>query len=229
MTAISLSAGKLRKVLRQLYATIKWYRQRKKFKSSVFPRTAVISSTASLSSSALGEGARVAPNADLRQVTLGRYSAVGRFSKLYFCEIGQFCSISWDVTINARNHYLDRLSTSAFPYVERMGFVAEDRIQSVKVVIGNDVWIGAGAIILPGVTIGDGAVIGAGSVVTKSVPPFAIVAGCPAKIIKKRFRDDEIAEILESAWWDLPTDKIRKNISLFQSSYVSGMLDCLND
>jgi acetyltransferase-like isoleucine patch superfamily enzyme len=81
--------------------------------------------------------------------------------------------------------------------------------------IGNDVWIGTSAIILSGVKIGHGAVVAAGSIVTKSVPPYAIVGGNPAKIIKYRLSEEKIEELLEMKWWDWSEEKIKKNIDFF--------------
>lgn len=82
------------------------------------------------------------------------------------------------------------------------------RARPDKITIGNDVWIGAGSIIRKGITIGDGAVVGAGSVVSKDVPPYGIVAGNPARLIKYRFDEATIAEFLDLKWWDLPVEKI---------------------
>ena len=84
-------------------------------------------------------------------------------------------------------------------------------------VIGNDVWLGYRSTILPGVTIGDGAIIGMGSVVTKDVPPYSIVGGNPAKVIKLRFEPDEIETLLELSWWDWPLEKITENINYLTS------------
>ena len=83
------------------------------------------------------------------------------------------------------------------------------------IVIGNDIWIGANVVILPGVTIGDGAVIAAGAVVTNDVEPYAIVGGVPAKLIKKRFSEEDIQKMLEIKWWDWSIEKIEENIELF--------------
>jgi acetyltransferase-like isoleucine patch superfamily enzyme len=88
--------------------------------------------------------------------------------------------------------------------------------RAARVIFGNDVWVGAGAIIFHGVTVGDGAVIGAGSVVTHDVPPYAIVAGSPAKIIKYRFTQERIKELQAIAWWNWSAEKIIQNIDLFE-------------
>ena len=99
-------------------------------------------------------------------------------------------------------------------------------INRTTTVIGNDVWIGQNVIILPSVSvIGNGAVIGAGSIVTKNVPPFAIVAGNPAKIMKYRFSDDIINRIEQSAWWDKSIEDLKKNkmeFEMFTKPYVLG-------
>lgn len=83
--------------------------------------------------------------------------------------------------------------------------------------IGNDVWIGTSAVILSGVKIGHGAVVAAGSLVTKNIPPYAIVGGNPAKIIKYRFNEDKIKELLEMNWWDWSEEKIKNNIEILSS------------
>lgn len=81
--------------------------------------------------------------------------------------------------------------------------------------IGNDVWIGARSIIMDGVSIGDGAIVAAGSVVTKDVPPYAVVGGSPAKIIKYKFSQDIIDRLEEIQWWNLPDEEITKVVDLF--------------
>ncbi len=91
------------------------------------------------------------------------------------------------------------------------------------IIIGNDVWIGYEAIIMAGVTVGDGAIIGTRAVVTKDVPPYTIVGGVPAKVIRKRFSDDVISTLLEAKWWDWPEEKIKKHISDIQSGQVNRL------
>lgn len=125
--------------------------------------------------------------------------------------IGKFCSIAHGVQIFTGGEYRPDWVTT-YPFNVIWSHVAGDIKGHPKskrnVVIGNDVWIGMDALILSGVTIGDGAVIGARAVVTKDVPPYAIVAGNPAKIIRYRFDEETIRKLLEISWWDWPDEKI---------------------
>jgi acetyltransferase-like isoleucine patch superfamily enzyme len=91
----------------------------------------------------------------------------------------------------------------------------------VSVKIGNDVWIGYRAIIPVNVTIGDGAVIAAGAVVTKDVPPYAVVGGVPAKVIKYRFSPEVIERLMELRYWEMPDEEVKKNLDLFQKQGIS--------
>jgi len=95
--------------------------------------------------------------------------------------------------------------------------------QKGDTVIGNDVWIGAEAMIMPGVKIGNGAVITTRAVVIEDVPPYAIVRGNPAKKVEMRFTDSEIKKLEEIAWWDWPIEKVRKNISLLRSGDIEKL------
>lgn len=110
--------------------------------------------------------------------------------------IGKCCSISHNVKIGMGPHPLDRFSTSPLFYSKSRGLVSEDTFNDglAKVQIGNDVLISANAIILKGVKLGDGCVVGAGAVVTKEVPPYAIVVGVPAKVVKYRFDKEEVQD-----------------------------------
>jgi acetyltransferase-like isoleucine patch superfamily enzyme len=125
--------------------------------------------------------------------------------------------VSWDTTVNAISHPYNHLSISAFPYVPYVGnFVKRRKQQYQKVIIKNDVWIGANSVIMPGVTIGNGAIVGAGAVVTKNVPDYAIVAGIPATIIKYRFSEETVKKLLDLKWWDLDPAIIKQNIEIWQ-------------
>lgn len=128
--------------------------------------------------------------------------------------IGSFCSIADGVQIHGETHHAnDRAST--YPFRMRLQGRPEPGRGRGRVTIGNDVWIGARAIVLSNLTIGDGAVIGAGAVVTKDVPRYAIVAGNPARLIRHRFDPDTIAELQSIRWWDWPDEKIMAELDSF--------------
>ncbi len=131
--------------------------------------------------------------------------------------IGNFCSIGPDALIfGAADHPLQLPST--FPFRARLLAPQEpnrDAVTRGPVSIGHDVWIGARAIILSGVSIGHGAVVGAGAVVARDVPPYAVVAGNPATILRHRFGPEIVAALLEIAWWHWPDEKIAAAEALF--------------
>lgn len=189
-----------------------------------------ISHNVELTDSTLCELCNLAHHASVVNCNIGKRTSIGRFSKIRDAEIGSYCSISWDVTIGAVSHPLSRISTHAFSYRKMFGIVNADiTYNHEKTFIGNDVWIGCGAIILSGITIGDGAVIGAGAVVTKDVAPYTIVAGIPAKQIKKRFNDETIDELLKIKWWNLSDEIIAKNIDLFSEDLDNKILEKLKE
>lgn len=124
-------------------------------------------------------------------------------------KIGNFCSIAHNVTINTDcGHCYSSIST--FPFKELMGIGNANQTHKGIVTIENDVWVGTGAIIMPGVTIGNGAVVGAYSVVAKDVPPYAIVVGNPAVIKKYRFSEEKIKELLLLEWWNWDDEEIKR-------------------
>lgn len=143
--------------------------------------------------------------------------------------IGKFCSIACGAKFlfNGANHTLKSLSTYPFPifYEEWSHGIWADKSWDNKgdIKIGNDVWIGYDAIIMAGVTIGDGAIIATRAVVTKDVPLYTIVGGVPAKIIRKRFSDEVIEELLKQKWWDLPNEEILKRIKYIQTGDIEGL------
>jgi virginiamycin A acetyltransferase len=133
--------------------------------------------------------------------------------------IGKFCMIASDVTfiMNGANHLTDAMTTYPFAiFGGNWQDAMEGKTYPYKgdMIIGNDVWVGYKATIMSGVTIGDGAIIAAHSVVTKDVEPYAIVGGNPAKLIKKRFSEERIQQLLEMAWWNWDIEKISANVAV---------------
>jgi virginiamycin A acetyltransferase len=127
--------------------------------------------------------------------------------------IGKYCQIGADVAIHTTNHPVSYMST----YINKNLFNGElvTLKENNKTIIGNDVWIGHNVIILGNVKIGNGAILAAGSIVTKDIAPYSIVAGVPAKQIKKRFSDEVIKEIEALKWWDLTQTELEKIKSFF--------------
>jgi len=164
-----------------------------------------------------------------RQYVVGEYSyglpKVLSWGKESSLTIGKFCSIAPDVEIFLDgDHRTDWVSTYPFPAFFKQSNKVTDYVASRgDVVIGNDVWIGYGAKIMSGVTLGDGAVVGAGAVVAKSVPPYAVVVGNPARVVKYRFAPDKIEHLLSIQWWHWPLEKILENVDILMSPNVDGI------
>lgn len=155
-------------------------------------------------------------------VILDDYSYTGQFCFLQNVEIGKFTNIAAMVRVGPTNHPMERPTLHHFTYRRKMyGFDNKDdkeffeRRDSSKVYIGNDVWIGHGAIIMPGVTIGNGAVVGSGAIVTKDVEPYTIIAGIPAKMIRKRFNEDIIFKLENIKWWNWSHKEIKEKFNDF--------------
>jgi acetyltransferase-like isoleucine patch superfamily enzyme len=143
----------------------------------------------------------------------GKYSYIGENCQISEnISIGKYCSIGPGVAIGASNHPIDWLTTHPFTHVatimEDVDLIPFDRFK--KTVIENDVWIGQSAIIKNGVTVHNGAIVGAGAIVLKDVPPYAIVVGVPAKIIRYRFNESIIKELQQLCWWDIDEKYIKK-------------------
>ena len=152
---------------------------------------------------------------------------VGAFSYMhdgqaFALEVGRYCSIGRQLIALQPNHPIDWLSTSPFQYqphnflgtnVEQYfgALEAQERPQTPTktITIGNDVWIGSNVTLLNGISLGNGCIVGAGSVVTKSVPPYAIVGGNPARVLRMRFEEDIIAALQEIKWWDVHPSELQ--------------------
>ena len=144
--------------------------------------------------------------------------------------IGRFCSIACGARFlfTSGNHALKSLSTYTFPiFFDEWGLDAKNIRDAWDnkgdTVIGNDVWIGYEAIIMPGVKIGDGAIVGTRAVVTGDVPPYTIVGGVPARPIRKRFDDETIRRLEALRWWDWDEEKLRRNLSAIQAGDLAAL------
>lgn len=141
--------------------------------------------------------------------------------------IGRYCSIASEVMIFlGSEHRVDWVSTYPFTFLwEEAKSIKGHPATKGDVIIGNDVWIGFRTTILSGVTIGDGAAIGACSIVTRDVPPYAIVVGNPAHIIRYRFDEEIIKELLRIRWWDWPDHLVRENVRCICSSSIKEFVN----
>jgi acetyltransferase-like isoleucine patch superfamily enzyme len=158
-------------------------------------------------------------------IQIGRYSSLNGPNTDIVAEggnviIGQFCSIARNVSIQLSNHRIDVVSS--YPIQKNIFKESgkSDFTSKGNVVIGNDVWIGSHSVILSGTKIHHGAVVAANSVVTGDIPPYAIVAGSPAKVIRYRFSEKVINRLLEEKWWDWELEKIKSNPEYFSKSLV---------
>jgi len=185
-------------------------------------REPFIHPTAEVRDSAFGAYCEVGARTRIAESRFGDYAYVVQDSEVTYAEIGRFCSIASHTRINPGNHPLDRVALSHFTYRASAYGLGEDEAgffdwrRSHRVTLGPDVWVGHGAVILPGVTIGAGAAIGAGAVVSKDVPAFAVVGGVPARIIRFRFPEAIRAALLRIAWWDWPHEKLGAHLEEFR-------------
>ena len=165
------------------------------------------------------------------RIQIGRFTYGGARFRLWSederIEVGAFCSFAEEVSVfGGGEHRTDWVTT--YPLRIAFGSPGAGRDghphSKGKTVIGNDVWLGHGAMILSGVRVGDGACVGAGAVVSRDVPPYAIVAGNPARIVRMRFDEARVAALLRIAWWDWPIDRIREFESALCDSDVDAFI-----
>lgn len=190
-----------------------------------------IDPTAQLKDATLGAYCEVGARTKLLEVAMGDYSYVVNDSDIAYATIGKFCSIAAMTRINPGNHPMWRASQSHFTYRASAYFAGEsddhdffDWRRAQRVGIGHDVWIGHGAIVLPGRQIGTGAVVAAGAIVTKDIAPYVIVAGNPARIIRPRFTSKIVDDLIALAWWDWSHDKLRAALPDFRGLPVEDFI-----
>jgi phosphonate metabolism protein (transferase hexapeptide repeat family) len=188
--------------------------------------------SARLKETRLGRAVSIEARVELLDCTVGDFTYMERGGEAIYSDFGKFCSIASNVRINALEHPMERVTTHKityrpneyFRYLELdAGFRAHRA--SKRVTIGNDVWIGHGAVVMPGVTIGDGAVVGANAVVTRDIEPYTIAAGVPAKPLRQRFARDIAERLLAMAWWDWPDETLFEAVPDMQALDIAAFLE----
>ncbi|MDK2946242.1 MAG: chloramphenicol O-acetyltransferase type [Geotoga sp.] len=171
-----------------------------------------------IKNSKIHKTAKIGSGSHIVNSTFGKYSYCGYDCQIINADIGSFCSIANNVVIGMGEHPINWVSTSPVFYENRnfskLKFSTHKREPVKRTKIGNDVWIGERVLIKQGVSVGDGAIIGMGSVVTKDVEPYTIVAGVPAKVIRKRFEDYIIEELEKIKWWDFDEEKLKDMLNI---------------
>ena len=181
-----------------------------------------ISPSAVVTDCMVGAYTEIAADVWMIESSLDNYSYAMERSNIAYTDVGKFVNIASEVRINPVNHPVDWVSQHHFLYRTRQYGLKDFNNEDVfhwrkmqRVTIGNDVWIGHGAIILPGLTVGNGAAIAAGSVVTKDVAPYSIVAGNPAKTLRNRFPQSIWTELEAISWWDWDHDTLKERVDDF--------------
>lgn len=166
----------------------------------------------------LSKGVHIEKHATISNSIIGLSTYIGGFTRVFSSDIGNYCSIGPDVLIGENEHILSNFTTCNSLLSQAMKEEYAD-LNRKRTIIQNDVWIGARALVKKGITISNGSVIAAHAVVTKNVPPYAIVAGVPAKIIGFRFEEDIAKKLIDSNWFSYDAEKIIKTLNKIQQSY----------
>ena len=198
------------------------------FNCHIGPNVSVARNTTVAGSRMEGHGS-IGHDSTIGSCEIGAFTYFSKQVDFYQTRIGRYCSIGPGVLCNPGMHPVHFVSTSPVFYKSgascNMTFASADQFcENGRVEIGNDVWIGAKSVIKDGVTIGDGAVIGAGAVVVKNVPPYAIVGGVPARIIRYRFSQEQIDRLLRTQWWNWDQTKLRSAQPLCCSDDIDAFL-----
>lgn len=184
----------------------------------------IIGDNSNLHKSRIGNHVEINRNCTLDKSVMDSYSYINQNTILKNAEVGKFCCISWNVCLygGSSHNYLSPSMYTTYHWKKVFGSTVDTRCaEKSKTIVGNDVWIGNGAIVINGITIGDGAIIGAGAVVTKDVPPYCVVAGVPAKVIRKRFDDLTIERLLKIKWWNWPEEVLAANEQILRIDNIT--------
>ena len=166
----------------------------------------------------------------IRKSTVGDMTSTGADTGIMWANVGKYCCIARRVEIGGNEHNYHAASMMpTYRLRNKLGGKIAKHQDEEMITVGNDVWLGAGVIVLrkPGLTIGDGAVVGGGAVVTKSIPPYAIAVGNPARVIGYRFPEDVIRQLLELKWWDWDKEKVLKHWDLLSSDLTAETVEQL--
>lgn len=181
-----------------------------------------VDATAIVKDSTLGRWTAIGARTMITETLVGDYTYVMNDCQTIYTEIGKFCSIASQTRLNPSNHPIWRPTSHHFTYRTKFYGFGEDREdifqwrRENRVLLGHDVWIGHGVTVLPGVRVGTGAVVGAGSVVTKDVQPYTIVAGVPARLIRRRVSEEVEEALLRIEWWHWSHEQLGEALGDFQ-------------